>query len=112
MAEEGLLDLSAPVSTYLPELKGTAWSKVPVEAVLHHRSGLDVGEGNLGKPGHPTTLFYATMTGAAALPKDASLMDAVKKATKLAEPGEVFEYASINLDLASMTDRNFDKILH
>ena len=96
MAEEGLLDLSAPVSTYLPELKGTAWSKVPVEAVLHHRSGLDVGEGNLGKPGHPTTLFYATMTGGEALPKDASLMDAVKKATKLAEPGQVFEYASIN----------------
>lgn len=69
---------------------------MPVEAVLHHRTGLDVGEGNLGKPGHPTTLFYATMTGGAALPKDTSLMDAVKKATKLAEPGEVFEYASIN----------------
>lgn len=96
MVEEGLLDLPAPVSTYLPELKETAWSKVPVEAVLHHRSGLDVGEGNLGKPGHPTTLFYATMSGGAALPKDASLMDAVKKANKLAEPGLVFEYASIN----------------
>ena len=96
LAEEGRLDLSAPVSTYLPELKGTAWSRVPVEAVLNQRSGLDIGEGNVGKPGHPITLFYATMTGGAALPKDASLMDAVKKATKLAEPGKVFEYSSIN----------------
>ena len=103
MAEEGLLDLSAPVSTYLPELKETAWSKVPVEAVLHHRSGLDIGEGSLGKPGHPTTLFYATMTGGAALPKDASLMDAVKKATKIAEPGQVFEYASINTYVLGIT---------
>ena len=96
MVEEGLLDLSVAVSTYLTELKETAWSKVPVDAVLHHRSGLDIGEGSLGKPGHPTSLFYAIMTGGAALPKDASLMDAVKIATKLAEPGEVFEYASIN----------------
>ena len=96
MAEEGLLDLNAPVSSYLTELKGTAWEKVPVEAILHHRTGLDVGEGGLGKPGHPTTLFYAIMTGATGVPEDASLMDPVKRAVKIAEPGEAFEYASIN----------------
>ena len=96
LAEEGRLDLSAPVSNYLPELKESAWLKVPVDAVLNQRSGLDIGEGNVGKPGHPITLFYATMTGGAALPKDASLMDAVKQATKLAEPEKVFEYSSIN----------------
>lgn len=81
MAEEWLLDLSASITTYLPELKNTAWENVPVEAILHHRSGLDIGEGSRGKPGHPTTLFYATMTGGALLPKDASLIDAVKLAT-------------------------------
>lgn len=96
VAEEGLLDLSAPVPTYLPELKGTNWDKVPVKAALHHRSGLDIGEGNVGKQGHPITYFYAIMTGTSGLAKDASLMDAVKMATKLAEPGEVFEYSSVN----------------
>ena len=109
MADEGLLDLSAPVSRYLPELKGTAWSKVPVEAVLNQRSGLDIGEGNVGKPGHPITLFYAIMSGGAALPRDASLMDAVKKATRLAEPGKVFEYSSIN---TYVLGRILEKITH
>ncbi len=103
MAEEGRLDLSAPVSTYLPELKETAWSAVPVGAVLHHRSGLDIGEGSLGKPEHPITLFYAIMTGGAALPKDASLMAAVQKAAKVAEPGQAFEYSSINTYVLGIT---------
>ena len=95
IVEEGLLDLKAPVSDYLLELKGTNWDAVPVEAALHHRSGLDIGEGNVGKQGHPITHFYAIMTGTSGLAKDASLMDAVKIAEKLAEPGEVFEYSSI-----------------
>jgi CubicO group peptidase (beta-lactamase class C family) len=96
LAEEGKLDVSAPVSSYLPELEGTVWSKVPVVEVLHHRTGLDIGEGNVGKPDHPITLFYAIMTGADAAPKDASLIDAVKLAVKIDEPGKTFEYSSMN----------------
>jgi CubicO group peptidase (beta-lactamase class C family) len=96
LEEEGKIDLSATVSAYLPELKETAWSKVSVENVLHHRSGLDISEYRLGTPGHPMTLFYATLAGGDNLPKDASFMTSVKMAEKLREQGQMFEYSSIN----------------
>ena len=102
LEEEGRINLSAPVSTYLPELKGTAWAKVAVADVLHQHSGLDIREGSLGEPGHPTTLFYKTFAGGDDLPKDASFMTSVKMAGKLREPKQLFEYASINTFVLGM----------
>jgi CubicO group peptidase (beta-lactamase class C family) len=94
--------LSAPVSTYLPELKATAWADVTVADVLHQRSGLDIREYSLGEPGHPTTLFYATFAGGDDLPKDASFATSVMMAKKLREPGKMFEYSSINTYVIGM----------
>jgi CubicO group peptidase (beta-lactamase class C family) len=102
LEEEDRLNLSAPVSAYLPELKETAWAKITVADVLHQRSGLDIREGSLGEQGHPTTLFYATFAGGDDLPKDASFMTSVKMAGKLREPGQLFEYSSINTFVLGM----------
>jgi CubicO group peptidase (beta-lactamase class C family) len=79
---EGLLDVTQPVSKYLPELARTPWAEVPVSEALHQRSGLEILEADLGKPGHPITYFYAVFAGAKSLPPDASFMDAVLAAEK------------------------------
>jgi len=95
--EEGLVDLKNPVTTYLPELKGTDWEGVKVEDVLHQRSGLDISESRLGSsPDHPVTFLYAIAAGDPNLPPEASLIDAVKVCKKSLEPGSRYEYASIN----------------
>lgn len=116
LEEEGLLDLTKSVGHYLPELAETAWNDVPVSEVLHQRSGLDVREGSLGEPGHPTTLFYATFAGGPELPDDASFMDSVMMAGKLREPGQLFEYASINtfvigLIIEQVTGKPFNDVV-
>ena len=95
--EEGLVDLKSPVTTYLPELESTDWEGVKVEDVLHQRSGLDISESRLGSaPDHPVTLMYAIMGGDTSLPPGTSLLEAVKVSKKNLEPGERYEYASIN----------------
>ena len=95
--EEGAVDLKSPVTTYLPELESTDWEGVKVEDVLHQRSGLDISESRLGSaPDHPITLLYAIMGGDPSLPPGTSLMEAVKVSKKLLEPGERYEYSSIN----------------
>lgn len=100
--KEGRLDLKATVGSYLPELADTAWGTIPVSEVLHQRSGLDIREGSLGEPGHPTTQFYATFSGGRSLPKDASFLDSIKSAKKLREPGKLFEYSSMNTYVLGM----------
>ena len=95
--QEGAVDLKSPVTTYLPELEGTDWEGVQVEDVLHQRSGMDISESRLGSaPDHPITLLYAIMGGDPSLPPGTSLMEAVKVSKKLLEPGERYEYSSIN----------------
>jgi CubicO group peptidase (beta-lactamase class C family) len=94
LEDEGLLDLSEPIGSYLEELQETAWAEIPVADVLHHRSGLDVREASLGVPGHPTTRFYATFAGAAGA--DESFLASLQAAGKLREPGQLFEYSSLN----------------
>jgi CubicO group peptidase (beta-lactamase class C family) len=103
VASDGLVDLKGFVTDYLPELKGTAWEGVTVADVLHQRSGLDVSEARLGSsPDHPMTLFYAITGGDSNLPSDVSLMYAVKAAEKRLEPGESYEYSSINTYVAAL----------
>lgn len=41
LAQEGKVDVSKPVTTYVTSLKGTGWDEVPVVDVLNHTSGMD-----------------------------------------------------------------------
>jgi len=101
--EDGLVDLTNPVTTYLPELQGTDWEGVKVADVLHQRSGLDVSESRLGSsPDHPVTLLYAILGGGPSLPPGTSLIEAVKNSKKHLAPGERFEYASINTHVTTL----------
>lgn len=97
MNEEGLINLESPVTSYLPELKGTDWEGIKVSDVLHQCSGLDISESRLGSsPDHPVTLLYAIIGGDTSLPPGTSLLYAVKESKKRLEPGTAFEYSSIN----------------
>ncbi len=96
LEKEGKLDLNRTVGHYMPQFRGTAWEHIQVADVLHQRSGLDILEAELGDPKHPITLFYAIFAGASGLPENASFFDAMKAVKKLREPGQRFEYSSMN----------------
>ncbi len=96
LEKQGKLDLNRTVGHYMPMFTNTAWEHIQVADVLHQRSGLDILEAALGDPQHPITLFYAIFAGASGLPENASFYDAMKVVKKLREPGERFEYSSMN----------------
>ena len=103
VSEEGLVDLESPVTSYLTELQGTAWEGITVADVLHHRSGLDISESRLGSsPDHPVTLFYAITGGDPNLPPGTSIMSVLQSVEKKFEPGEAFEYSSLNTHVATL----------
>ena len=96
LEKEGKLDLDRTVGHYMPQFRDTAWEHIPVADVLHQRSGLDILEAGFGDPEHPITLFYAIFAGASNVPENASFFDAMKSVKPLREPGENFEYSSMN----------------
>ena len=96
LEKEGKLDINKTVGHYMPQFRNTAWEHIQVADVLHQRSGLDILEAEVGDPKHPITLFYAIFAGASGIPKNASFFDAMKSVKKLREPGQRFEYSSMN----------------
>jgi CubicO group peptidase (beta-lactamase class C family) len=44
LEEDGKIDVSLPVSAYLPELKGSVWDSVPVQDALHMATALESTE--------------------------------------------------------------------
>jgi CubicO group peptidase (beta-lactamase class C family) len=96
LEKEGKLELDQTIGHYMPRFRGTAWDKIRVADVLHQRSGLDILEAELGDPKHPITAFYAIFAGASGIPESASFFDAMKTVNKLREPGQRFEYSSMN----------------
>lgn len=116
LEKEGKLDLEQPVGRYMPQFRGTAWENISVADVLHQRSGLDILEAKFGDPNHPITLFYAIFAGASGLPENASFYDAMKVVKKLREPGQRFEYSSMNTMMMTMiaeqiTDKPFHDLM-
>ena len=116
LEKKGQLDLNQSVGHYMPQFRGTAWENIRVADVLHQRSGLDILEAELGVPKHPITLFYAIFAGASGIPENASFFDAMKAVKKLREPGQRFEYSSMNTMMMVMlaeqiTNKPFHDIL-
>lgn len=106
LESEGKIRLEAPISSYIPELKGTQWQAIPVSEILHQNSGMDVGEKNVGVPGHPITQLYMMATGDTSLGEDSSFLQAAMGAKKIRDPGQMFEYSSINTFLLGLVAEN------
>ncbi len=101
LAREGLIDLKAPVSTYLAFTKGKPIGKIAVEDVLHMRSGLDFEESqaNRTKPDHPVAWAFAAALSERGAKAGPSLREIVVKVPALVPPNTVFSYSTFNTQI-------------
>jgi CubicO group peptidase (beta-lactamase class C family) len=94
----GLLDLSRPVDTVLPELAGSGWAGVTGQDVLGMASGIDCPEvgspGAYTDPGHPYYRFEASLGWRPG--PETSTYSLVAGLGAARPPGRVYEYTSVN----------------
>ena len=101
LEEEGKVDLSNPVSDYVPELKGSVWDTVSVREVADMQTGLNGTEHDEPNPDsrtNPEQIWYRWAATLGIFPSQGeSDTFAVLRAMERKRPGgEVFEYNSIN----------------
>ncbi|MGR5066303.1 serine hydrolase domain-containing protein [Photobacterium sp. DNB22_13_2] len=102
LVEEGKVDPSKPMSTYVPELKNTVWDDVTVLNVLNHTTGFDNEETleSVLNPDSPVVRFFASAFGSPRFSTGQleSWVDVAKDTEKkVDEPaGTRFSYASMN----------------
>jgi len=103
LEQEGKIDVTKPVTFYLPALKNSVWETVPVIDVLNMATGLDATEHE--EPGddariNPNRGWYQWAVSIGIFPDTQQHHDspmAVLKRMKRVKPGNtVFEYNSIN----------------
>jgi CubicO group peptidase (beta-lactamase class C family) len=120
LEERGLLDLSAPVDSVIGDLAAGGWAGVPVDDVLHMRSGIDCPEtgspGAYTDPAHPFYRFEASLGWRPAREPLPSTYDLVAALPRCRPPGETYEYTSVNTFVLSwlverVTGRRFDQVL-
>lgn len=103
LEDEGKIDVKKSVSTYLPELKGSAWDSVPVIDVLNMATGLNATEHE--EPGddariNPARGWFQWATAMGIFPnhhkKHESPFDVLRRMKRVKPGNTVFEYNSIN----------------
>lgn len=97
LADEGKVDLQAPIDSYLARLRGTDWDGTRVQDVLDMASGMDVASDPSLDPSSAASWFVAAGLG---IPSANGCverqLEVVAGAKRLRPPGEVFEYSSCN----------------
>lgn len=102
LVEEGKIDTDKPVTTYMPELKGTVWEEVEVIHLLNHTTGLDNEENleSILNPDSSVVRLFASVLGS---PRQSTgevetWMQVAKDTQPLKNEstGEHFRYASMN----------------
>jgi len=107
LAEQGLLDYDAPLSTYLTELTNIAGT-CTIRHMLQHTSGLPDYENGI-----TDALLAESDT-----PSNADMVTVVRrKRTLLAEPGAVYSYCNVGYDLLAVvvervSGQSFPQFLH
>jgi len=103
LAQEGKVDVSKPVSDYVPQLKGSDWDKVTVEETLDMATGLNSTEHeepNDDARSNPARGWYQWAVSIGLFEDKAHLNQSpydVLRNMKKVKPGHtVFEYNSIN----------------
>ncbi|MBQ0759518.1 MAG: beta-lactamase family protein [Zhongshania sp.] len=105
LRDEGKIDKSLSITSYLPEFEKSAWSGVSVESVLNMASGMDAldspqayADPNSGIGG----LIYAE--GILSSPKHTPLghNQALSKIPRLQAPGRVYQYSSANTNMLAL----------
>ncbi|NEQ11546.1 MULTISPECIES: serine hydrolase domain-containing protein [unclassified Moorena] len=108
LAEEGKIDVSQPITQYVPELAGTAWDSLSVLNVLNHTTALDseeTGESVLDPNSVIVSYFSAIFgtpnSGGCQTEDTVSVLRAFWPLYE-EEPGAVFRYSSPNTDVLTM----------
>ena len=98
MEKDGLVDLDAPVETYLDYTKGSPIGAVPVRDVLNMRSGIDFEENqaNRQNPDHPVAWAFAGALSPRGVPAGPSLSEIVVDVPAIVPPNTVFGYSTFN----------------
>ena len=101
LADEGLIDLKAPVSKYLAFTKGAPIGNIKVEDVLHQRSGLDYEEtqANFQNPQHPLGRMLGSAMTARGVPVGPGVKDVVTEVKTHRPPNTAFEYSTFNTQI-------------
>nr|WP_319397969.1 serine hydrolase domain-containing protein [uncultured Carboxylicivirga sp.] len=118
LEEEGKIDLEESVTHYIPEFNSADWQKVKVKHLLHHVSGMDYVETNKNfkTPGHPLAIGFAYAIATRHEPSEKSLFDIMKDVKLYREPGEAFDYSTMNtqilgLIIEKVTNQKFEDVL-
>jgi CubicO group peptidase (beta-lactamase class C family) len=102
LAEEGKLDVSQSIGTYLTEFAATEWATIPVKDILDMASGMNVEE-NAENKSDPASiisrLFAAEFGFANAVGEKETMLDVLKSAKRSRASGEAFEYSSANTQM-------------
>ncbi len=121
LERRGLLDVSQPIDSLVPELAGSGWSGVPVIDVLDMASGIGCLE--VDDPGaydDPRACFYQFEASLGwrpgPHPQSASTYEFVARLPSHRRSGEVYEYTSVNTFaltwlIERVTGHRFDDVL-
>ncbi len=119
LEDRGLIDTTQPVETYIPELR-SGWRGTPVRNVLDMASGMACLETDAGAYSDPATCYYQFEASLGWQPTTrgtpASTYDYVAMMRREREPGEAFEYSSVNTFLLAwmaekVTGKRYNELL-
>jgi len=104
----GKMDPKAPITEYVPELKGSAWDGVPVQAVLTMTTGLNADDmsGAMYKAGTMEQRYYMASFGDPYNGKKENWLEVIRESKKIAEPYTLYQYASMNAQVLSVAVEN------
>lgn len=115
----GKMDPDAPITKYVPELKGSAWDGVPLQAVLNMTTGLDADDikGRMFEAGTIEQRYYQASFGDIYKGKRENWIEVIREVKKIAEPHTLYQYASMNTQVVSIavenvTQKKFVDYLH
>ena len=118
LIQEGKLDPNAKVTQYIPELKGSGFADATVQQVLDMQTGVKFSE-NYAEP-KAEIWDYVQAGGLFPQPKDyqgpRGFYNYAKTVTSAQKPGSVFNYQTVNADIAGwlirrVTDQSVSKVL-
>ena len=113
LIEQGLIDASARMDSYVKEFAGADIGKATVQQVLDHTSGLPtaIDWHTPGSPGQLYEVEQGLQPG-----KTSGLINAIKSTKATAVPGEEYNYSDLNTDALSylseiVSKKNFPELL-
>jgi len=96
LISDGKIDENKTIGVYVPAFRGTAWENIKVRDVMDMTPGLDTEENDETRS-DPNSIAIRVFEAEFNMPhngKQEVLLDVLKDAKKVAEPGTKFEYGS------------------